>query len=42
MEDIFNNPPPELQQAYNELYLAIESDVTNFIEANITEEIITR
>lgn len=37
LEDIFDNPPAELQEAYNELYAAIENDVTNFIEANIIE-----
>jgi hypothetical protein len=37
LEDIFENPPPELTEAYNELYAAIENDVVNFIESNITE-----
>jgi hypothetical protein len=37
LEDIFNNPPPELREAYNDLYAAIENDVANFIESNIIE-----
>jgi len=37
LEDIFDNPPPELAQAYSQLYAAIENDVTNFVEANIKE-----
>ena len=41
LEDIFNNPPPELMEAYNDLYAAIENDVANFIESNITEIEIT-
>lgn len=37
LEDIFENPPPELMEAYNELYGAIENDVYNFVESNIKE-----
>jgi hypothetical protein len=37
LEDIFENPPEELRQAYNELYAAIENDVANFVESNIRE-----
>jgi hypothetical protein len=37
LEDIFENPPEELRQAYNQLYAAIENDVVNFVEANIKE-----
>lgn len=37
LDDIFTNPPPELEQAYNELYGAIEEDVYNLIEADIRE-----
>jgi hypothetical protein len=40
LEDVFNNPPPEMMEAYNELYAAIENDVINFIESNITEQTI--
>jgi hypothetical protein len=42
LEAIFENPPPELQQAYTDLYAAIENDVVNFVDANIvTKEIET-
>jgi hypothetical protein len=37
LDEIFTNPPPELAQAYNELYGAIENDVYNLIEADIRE-----
>jgi hypothetical protein len=37
LDEIFTNPPPELAQAYNELYGAIEQDVYNLIEADIRE-----
>jgi len=37
LADIFENPPAELMEAYNELYAAIENDVYNFVEANINE-----
>jgi hypothetical protein len=37
LADIFENPPEELMEAYNELYSAIENDVYNFVEANIKE-----
>lgn len=37
LEDIFENPPEELRQAYTDLYAAIENDVANFVEANIKE-----
>jgi hypothetical protein len=37
LEDIFENPPEEMRQAYTELYAAIENDVVNFVEANIKE-----
>lgn len=37
LEDIFENPPAELMEAYNELYAAIENDVYNFVESNIKE-----
>lgn len=43
LADIFENPPEELRQAYNELYAAIENDVYNFVESNIKEiEVQTR
>lgn len=42
LEQIFENPPPELQQAYTDLYAAIENDVVNFVDANlVTKEIET-
>jgi hypothetical protein len=37
LDEVFTNPPPELMQAYNELYGAIEQDVYNLIEADIRE-----
>jgi hypothetical protein len=42
LEEIFENPPPEMREAYNELYAAIERDVVNFVDANlVTKEIET-
>ena len=42
LEDIFENPPPELAQAYTDLYAAIENDIVNFVDANlVTKEIET-
>lgn len=42
LEDIFENPPPELSQAYTDLYAAIENDIVNFVDANlVTKEIET-
>lgn len=38
LEEIFQNPPPELQQAYTDLYAAIENDVVNFVDANIVSK----
>jgi hypothetical protein len=38
LEQIFENPPPELQQAYTDLYAAIENDVVNFVDANIVSK----
>jgi hypothetical protein len=38
LEEIFENPPPELQQAYTDLYAAIENDVVNFVDANIVSK----
>ena len=38
LEAIFENPPPELQQAYTDLYAAIENDVVNFVDANIVSK----
>jgi hypothetical protein len=37
LADVFDNPPAELREAYNDLYAAIENDVYNFVEANIKE-----
>jgi hypothetical protein len=37
LDEIFTNPPPELLDAYNYLYGAIEQDVYNLIEADIRE-----
>lgn len=38
LEEIFENPPPEMREAYNELYNAIERDVVNFVDANIVSK----
>ena len=38
LEAIFQNPPPELQQAYTDLYAAIENDIVNFVDANIVSK----
>jgi len=38
LEEIFQNPPPELRQAYTDLYAAIENDVVNFVDANIVSK----
>ena len=39
VEDLFNNPPPEIARRLDELYNAIEQDINNFIEATIEKEI---
>jgi hypothetical protein len=38
LEEIFENPPPELREAYQNLYAAIENDVVNFVDANIVSK----
>lgn len=39
IEDLFDNPPPELEAQLNELYDAIEGDINNFIERTLEETI---
>jgi hypothetical protein len=38
LEEIFENPPPEMREAYNNLYAAIERDIVNFVDANIVDK----
>lgn len=39
LEDLFDNPPPEIARELNDLFLAIEGDINNLIENTITKEI---
>jgi hypothetical protein len=39
LEEVFENPPPFLQEQFTQLYNAIGRDVNEFIEQTITEEI---
>lgn len=39
IEDMFDNPPPEMQAELNDLYEAIGEDINNFIEATLEKEI---
>lgn len=39
VENLFDNPPPEIAAELEDLYNAIEQDINNFIEATIEKEI---
>lgn len=39
LEDLFDNPPPEIANELNDLFRAIEGDINNLIENTIIKEI---